>query len=90
MTNTNNAPAAVTVPVKSAAISKINLIQLATATVAILNEVTGAAQQVLPFVPAKYQHYVTVGIMVAGAIATVITRTFFTTSITPQSAAKLS
>lgn len=90
MSNTDNSAAAVPVQVKSAWLSKLNWISALTAIASAANELTGALQQVAPFVPAKYQHYVTVGIIVTGAIANIIVKTKFTNTITPSSAAKLS
>lgn len=81
-------PASVTVPVKSAAASKVNWIAGLSATLVVLNETTDLLQQVLPVVPAKDQHWVTAGIAIVGGIATIITRTFFTTSITASSVPK--
>lgn len=75
-------------PVKPAIASKVNWIAGLTAAVAALNETTDFLQQALPFIPPKYQHLVTAGIAVAGGVATIITRTFFTTSLTPSSAGK--
>ena len=75
----------VTVPVKSSLASKVNWIAGLTALVASLNELTDALNQLMPFVPPQYQHYVTVGIVIAGGIATIITRSFFTTSVTTAS-----
>jgi hypothetical protein len=53
--------------------------------VAILSQTTDLLQQIMPFVPPQYQHYITVGVIVLGGIATIITRTFFSPSVTSQS-----
>jgi len=78
------------VSVKSAWLSKVNWIAALSAAVAALNETTDALREILPLIPVKDQHYVTVGIIVTGAIATIITRTFFTTTVTQASADKIS
>jgi hypothetical protein len=79
-------PTSVTAPVQSAVSSKINWIAGLSTAVVVLNETTNELTQLLPFVPEKYKHYVTVGIVVLGGLATIIVRTFFTTTVTPSSA----
>jgi hypothetical protein len=79
---TTPAPSAITVPVKSAMLSKVNWIAGLGAVAASLSELT-------PFVPPAYQHYVTVAIIVLTGVVTIYTKTFQTTSITPSSAAKV-
>lgn len=78
------------VAVKSAWLSKINWIAGLTMLLAFLSQTTDLLQQLMPFVPPQYQHYVTLGIVLAGGLATIITKTFFTTTVTPASAAKVS
>ena len=73
------------VPVKGALSSKVNWIAALTTLAAVLSQTTDLLQQILPFVPPQYQHYITIGIMLVGGIATIITRTFFTTADTTQS-----
>lgn len=76
----------VTAPVKPAIASKVNWIAASTAILAALNEILN---QALPLIPAPYDHDVTVAITVIGAISTIIARTYYTTAITPSSAAKM-
>lgn len=83
-------PSSVTVPVKSAVASKVNWIAGLSAGLIVLNETTSTLQQLLPFVPANDQHFLTAGIALTGGLATIIARTFFTTALTPSSAAKVS
>lgn len=90
MSNTDTSTPVVAVPVKSALLSKINWIAGVSAALVVLNQTTDVLQQALPFIPAQYQHWVTVGIAVTGGLATIITKTWFTTSVTPASAAKVS
>lgn len=90
MTNTDSNAAPVPVKVKSAWLSKVNWIAGLTAVAVVLNQTTDLLQQALPFVPAQYQHWFTVGIAITGGIATIIAKTNFTTTITPSSAAKVS
>lgn len=71
-------PTTVIAPVKSAWASKTNWIAAIGAIIALLNEL-------LPIVPAQYQHDVTVAVTVLTAISTIISRTFFTTTLTPSS-----
>lgn len=82
MTNTDTAPAVVSVPVQSALLSKTNILLTVGAIADVLNEAS-------PLVPPKYQHWVTLGISLCALIGGVITRTWFSTTITPSSAAKL-
>ena len=58
--------------------SKINWIQLLGGLAALLNEL-------LPVIPAQYQHYLTVAIIVLTGVSTIVARTFYTTSIINQS-----
>lgn len=74
------------VEVKSAMSSKVNWIAAATALLASANEILN---QVAPILPAPYSHDATVAISVIGALSTIIARTFYTTALTPSSAAKL-
>lgn len=90
MTNTDNSPAVVPVQVKSAWLSKVNWIAGLSAALVVLNQTTDLLQQALPFIPAQYQHWVTVAIAVIGGVATIIAKTNFTTTVTPSSAAKVS
>lgn len=77
----------VTVPVKSAITSKVNWLAALTAGLASANEILN---QIQPILPAPYNHDVTIAIMIIGAVSTVIARTFYTTELTTQSAAKVS
>lgn len=90
MSTTDTSAPVVTVPVKSAGLSKVNWIAGLTAAAVVLSQTTDLLQQMLPFVPPKYQHWVTVGIAVTGGLGTIIAKTFFSTTITPSSAAKVS
>lgn len=90
MSNTDNSAAVVPVQVKSAWLSKVNWIAGLTAAAVVLNQTTDLLQQMLPFVPAQYQHWFTAAIAIAGGLATIIVKTNFTTTISPSSAAKVS
>lgn len=89
MSNTDTS-SAVPVQVKSAWLSKINWIAGLSTALVVLNQTTDLLQQALPFIPAKYHSYVTAGIAVTGGLATIIAKTWFTNTVTPQSAAKAS
>jgi hypothetical protein len=69
------------VDTKSAWYSKVNWLAALTALATTLNEL-------LPMVPAQYQHAVTVAIVVVGGLSTIIAKTFYTTTVTPSSASK--
>lgn len=58
--------------------SKVNWIAGITSLVATANEL-------LPFLPQPYAHYTTIFIVLAGGFATIISRTFYTTSVTTSS-----
>lgn len=68
----------VIVDTKSPWYSKVNWIAGLTALVA-------TATEVLPIVPPAYQHYVTTFVIVAGGLLTIITKTFYTPTISSSS-----
>lgn len=72
----------VTVPIKSAWASKVNWVVVLGGILALLNEA-------LPLVPANDQNYVTGAITILTTISAVVARTFYTTSLTQSSAAKV-
>jgi nucleoside recognition membrane protein YjiH len=82
MSNNTTSPATarppVVVPVKSPFESKTNWIMALTAILDLLNEV-------LPIVPDKYQHTVSLAITVIGAVLGIISKTFFTTTVSSLS-----
>ena len=71
-------PPPVVAAVKSPFESKTNWILFLTAALDLLNEVA-------PIIPPKYQHAVSVSITVIGALLGIMTKTFFTTSISSYS-----
>lgn len=64
--------------VASAFSSKINWIAAITSVITVANEL-------LPIVPEKYKQTVTAVIVVLGGILTIVSRTFYSTTITPSS-----
>lgn len=74
----------VQVPVKSAFASKINWLQAITAAGTFATALISAAN-----LPATQAAELTASVAAVGQLATVICRTFFTTSVTPSSAAKV-
>ena len=83
MTNTDT-PSVVTVPVQSAWLSKINWTQAIQAAAMVLVLVTGGKVNLDP----TQQAAIVVTIGVLGNALTVIFKTWFTGTVTPQSAAK--
>ncbi len=77
---TTTTPAA-TVPVQSAFFSKINWAQAVQALAAVLVIATGGKINLSP----TDQAYIVGAIVVVGNLATVILKTYFTTTVTPQS-----
>lgn len=75
-------PQTVIVNTKSAWLSKTNWAAAATGLGVIIT-------QFLPFIPQDYQGKVTALVALLGAVATWITRTFYTTSLTPSSTSAL-
>ena len=69
------------VATKSAWYSKVNWLAALTALATTLNEL-------LPMAPAQYQHAITVAIVIVGGLSTIVAKTFYTTTVTPSSAAK--
>lgn len=77
-------PTAATVDVKSAWASKVNWAQGVAAAATFATALIAAAN-----LPAAQAAELTAAVAGIGQLATIIIRTFFTTSITPSSAAKL-
>jgi hypothetical protein len=73
-----------TVPVKSAMTSKVNWLQVISALATVATAIISAAN----LSAAQAAEY-TAAVAGIGQIATIIVKTFFTTTITPSSAAKL-
>ena len=76
-------PGSVTVPVKSAAASKINWVQVVTACATFATALTAATNM-----PGAQAAELTAGIAGVGQLLTIILRTFFTASVTPSSLPK--
>lgn len=74
----------VTVPVKSAWASKVNWTQVAAAAATCATAVIAAAN-----LPAEQAASLTAAVAGIGQIATIIIKTFFTTTVTPASASKV-
>ncbi len=72
---------AATVPVQSPWFSKINWTQAVQALAAVLVIATGGKIDLTP----TDQAYIVGGIVVVGNLLTVILKTYFTTTVTPQS-----
>lgn len=72
----------VTVAVKSAWASKVNWIAALTALSALITQFT-------PLLPPADQGEATAAVTVIGTLLTIVTKTFFTTTVTPSSAAKV-
>lgn len=70
------------VDVKSAWWSKVNW-------AAALTGLATVSAALLPIVPAKYQAEAAAIVAAIGTITTIILKTFYTTSVTPSSAAKV-
>lgn len=83
MTNTDSNSAA-SVPVKSAWASKVNWAQGVSALATCATALIAAAN-----LPAEQAAALTAAVAGVGQLATIIIKTFFTTTITPSSAAKL-
>lgn len=66
------------VAIKSPLASKVNWIAGIAALIA-------AGNDMLPIIPDKYRHYVTGAVAVLGGILTIVTKTFYTTTISSAS-----
>lgn len=85
MSNTDTSTPVITVPVKSAWASKVNWTQAISAVATCATALIAAAN-----LPAAQAAALTAMVAGIGQFATVIFKTWFTTSVTPASAAKVS